>query len=88
MIEKWTAVADICRCLHNFNGVLQVTSALQNTSVFRLKNTWLKVSKSVRSGGAIFSEKPWVSDVLNSVNTKCHAVTQTYIIHRSKQGGS
>ena len=23
-IEKWTAVADICRCLHNYNGVLQV----------------------------------------------------------------
>lgn len=23
-VEKWAAVADICRCLHNFNGVLQV----------------------------------------------------------------
>ncbi len=23
-IEKWAAVADICKCLHNFNGVLQV----------------------------------------------------------------
>lgn len=24
VIEKWVAVADICRCLHNYNGVLQV----------------------------------------------------------------
>jgi hypothetical protein len=23
-IEKWAAVADICKCLHNFNGVLQI----------------------------------------------------------------
>lgn len=25
IIEKWVAVADICRCLHNYNGVLQVS---------------------------------------------------------------
>ncbi len=46
-IEKWTAVADICRCLHNFNGVLQICAAFTNASVFRLKNTWARVSKSV-----------------------------------------
>ena len=48
VIEKWVAVADICRCLHNFNGVLQVCAAFQNSSVFRLKKTWEKVSKNVR----------------------------------------
>ena len=48
VIEKWTAVADICRCLHNFNGVLQVCAAFVNSSVFRLKSTWNRVSKSVR----------------------------------------
>ncbi|XP_071743969.1 ras-specific guanine nucleotide-releasing factor 2-like isoform X3 [Lepeophtheirus salmonis] len=48
VIEKWTAVADICRCLHNFNGVLQICAAFTNSSVFRLKNTWNRVSKSVR----------------------------------------
>ncbi|KAK7065858.1 Ras protein-specific guanine nucleotide-releasing factor [Halocaridina rubra] len=48
VIEKWVAVADICRCLHNFNGVLQVCAAFQNTSVFRLKKTWEKVSKTTR----------------------------------------
>jgi len=24
-IEKFAAVADICKCFHNFNGVLQVS---------------------------------------------------------------
>lgn len=47
-IEKWAAVADISRCLHNFNGVLQICSAFTNSSVFRLKKTWDKVSKTVR----------------------------------------
>ena len=46
-IEKWTAVADICRCLHNFNGVLQICSAFTNSAIFRLKDTWAKVHKSV-----------------------------------------
>ncbi|KPJ11473.1 Ras-specific guanine nucleotide-releasing factor 1 [Papilio machaon] len=45
-IEKWAAVADIARCLHNFNGVLQICAALSNTSIFRLKKTWEKVSKT------------------------------------------
>lgn len=47
-IEKWTAVADICRCLHNFNGVLQVCAAFTNAAVFRLRKTWDKVPKTVR----------------------------------------
>ncbi|KAG7300104.1 hypothetical protein JYU34_015643 [Plutella xylostella] len=50
-IEKWAAVADIARCLHNFNGVLQICAALSNTSVYRLKKTWDKVSKTVNVKG-------------------------------------
>lgn len=46
-IEKWTAVADICRCLHNFNGVLQICAAFTNAAVYRLKKTWDKVPKNV-----------------------------------------
>lgn len=46
-IEKWAAVADISRVLHNYNGVLQICAAFTNTSVFRLKKTWEKVSKTV-----------------------------------------
>jgi len=46
VIEKWAAVADICRCLHNFNGVLQICAAFTNSSVFRLKKTWEKVCKT------------------------------------------
>lgn len=46
-IEKWTAVADICRMFNNFNGVLQVCAAFTNAAVFRLKKTWDKVPKTV-----------------------------------------
>lgn len=46
-IEKWAAVADICRMFHNFNGVLQICAAFTNSSVFRLKRTWERVSKTV-----------------------------------------
>lgn len=49
-IEKWVAVADICRCLHNYNAVLEITSSLNRSAIFRLKKTWLKVSKQVGAG--------------------------------------
>ncbi|KAK3548294.1 hypothetical protein QTP70_009089 [Hemibagrus guttatus] len=45
VMEKWVAVADICRCLHNYNAVLEITSSLNRSAIFRLKKTWLKVSK-------------------------------------------
>lgn len=47
-IEKWLAVADICRCLNNYNGVLEITSALNRSAIYRLKKTWAKVCKQVR----------------------------------------
>ena len=47
VIEKWAAVAAICRVLHNYNGVLQICAAFTNSSVYRLKKTWEKVSKTV-----------------------------------------
>ena len=46
-IEKWAAIADICRCMHNYNGVLQICAAFVNSSVYRLKKTWEKLSKQV-----------------------------------------
>lgn len=51
-IEKWTAVADICRCLHNFNGVLQICAAFTNAAIFRMKKTWDKVPKNVSLVGS------------------------------------
>lgn len=48
-IEKWVAVADICRCLNNYNGVLEITSALNRSAIYRLKKTWAKVSKQVQT---------------------------------------
>ncbi|XP_074474724.1 ras-specific guanine nucleotide-releasing factor 2 isoform X3 [Sebastes fasciatus] len=48
-IEKWLAVADICRCLNNYNGVLEITSALNRTAIYRLKKTWAKVCKQTKA---------------------------------------
>ncbi|KAF0034066.1 hypothetical protein F2P81_014132 [Scophthalmus maximus] len=48
-IEKWVAVADICRCLNNYNGVLEITSALNRSAIYRLKKTWAKVSKQAKA---------------------------------------
>ncbi|VDN97464.1 unnamed protein product [Rodentolepis nana] len=47
-IEKWVAIADICRCLQNYNGVLQICAALESSSIHRLKNTWEVVAKPSR----------------------------------------
>lgn len=58
-IEKWAAVADISRCLHNFNGVLQICSAFTNSAVYRLKKTWEKVSKTVSKAYIIFIQAPF-----------------------------
>ncbi|XP_058243463.1 ras-specific guanine nucleotide-releasing factor 1 isoform X4 [Hemibagrus wyckioides] len=49
VMEKWIAVADICRCLHNYNAVLEITSSLNRSAIFRLKKTWLKVSKQTKT---------------------------------------
>uniref|UniRef100_A0A3Q2E719 Ras protein-specific guanine nucleotide-releasing factor 2a n=1 Tax=Cyprinodon variegatus TaxID=28743 RepID=A0A3Q2E719_CYPVA len=48
-IEKWLAVADICRCLNNYNGVLEITSALNRSAIYRLKKTWAKVCKQTKA---------------------------------------
>ncbi|XP_042344097.1 ras-specific guanine nucleotide-releasing factor 2 isoform X3 [Plectropomus leopardus] len=48
-IEKWVAVADICRCLNNYNGVLEITAALNRSAIYRLKKTWAKVSKQTKA---------------------------------------
>ena len=47
-LEKWTTIANICKFLKNFNGVLQIMSAFASISVFRLKTTWDSLSKNVR----------------------------------------
>lgn len=62
-IEKWLAVADICRCLNNYNGVLEITSALNRSAIYRLKKTWAKVCKQV----GICSFKTAVKEI--TVNT-------------------
>ncbi|EQB78840.1 ras-specific guanine nucleotide-releasing factor 1 isoform 1 [Camelus ferus] len=60
-IEKWVAVADICRCLHNYNAVLEITSSMNRSAIFRLKKTWLKVSKQLYVCVAPGSKSRWVA---------------------------
>ena len=36
------------RCMHNYNGVLQICAAFVNASVYRLKKTWEKIAKQVK----------------------------------------
>ena len=72
VIEKWVAVADICKCLHNYNGVLQVCAAFQNSSVFRLKKAWEKISKTVCKENSNFIEmnEPLFISVYSNVITR------------------
>jgi hypothetical protein len=46
-LKKWTTIANICRFLKNYNGVLQIMSAFSTTSIFRLKNLWDCLPKEV-----------------------------------------
>lgn len=48
VIEKWAVVADICRCMHNFDGLLAIITAFTCSAIYRLKKTWEKVSKQTR----------------------------------------
>ncbi|XP_034943189.1 ras-specific guanine nucleotide-releasing factor 2-like [Chelonus insularis] len=48
VIEKWTEVANMCKTSRNYNGVLQICAAFTNSSVYRLKKTWEKVSKTTK----------------------------------------
>ncbi|VDM00334.1 unnamed protein product [Schistocephalus solidus] len=72
-IEKWTAIADICRCLQNYNGVLQICAALENSSIHRLKQTWQCVAKQ---------SKQTVEKLLNLVTTNARFKNMREALHR------
>ena len=46
-IGFWITVAARCRDLNNFNSVLQITSGLMKSSVYRLKRSWELVNRQV-----------------------------------------
>lgn len=48
-VEKWIRVAQHCRELSNFNGVLEILSGLSSTCVFRLRKTWEGVDPRLMS---------------------------------------
>lgn len=73
VIEKWAAVADICRVLHNFNGVLQICAAFSNSSIHRLKKTWDKLCKTTRQS---------IDRLQNLVNTDGKFRSMREALHR------
>ncbi|KAL8213583.1 UNVERIFIED_CONTAM: hypothetical protein K2H54_066918, partial [Gekko kuhli] len=45
LLEKWIRVAEECLSLRNFSSLYAVVSALQSTSLHRLKRTWEETSR-------------------------------------------
>ncbi|XP_064886710.1 ral guanine nucleotide dissociation stimulator-like 1 [Columba livia] len=47
ILEKWIRIARQCRILNSFSSLKAIVSALQSTSVYRLKKTWACVPKDI-----------------------------------------
>ncbi|XP_065504972.1 LOW QUALITY PROTEIN: ral guanine nucleotide dissociation stimulator-like 1 [Caloenas nicobarica] len=47
ILEKWIRIAHECRILYNFSSSKAIISALQSTSIYRLKKTWACVPKDI-----------------------------------------
>ena len=80
--EKWTAVADICRCLHNYNGVFQVCAAFTNSSVYRLRKTWDRIGKTVNLENMKILDYLWQFQTKSTIE-KLQAIVSSDGRHRN-----
>lgn len=47
VLKRWIEVAKKCRDLNNFNSIMIIISALENSAIYRLKNTWKVLPKKI-----------------------------------------
>jgi len=47
LIKKFISIADHCRAISNYNGLMEILSGLNMTAIYRLKKTWACLSPRV-----------------------------------------
>lgn len=47
VLKRWIEVAKKCRELNNFNSIMIIIAALENSAIYRLKKTWKALPKKI-----------------------------------------
>ncbi|KAG0943536.1 hypothetical protein G6F57_009515 [Rhizopus arrhizus] len=78
VIKYWVQVADHCRTVNNYNTCMAILSAFDNSSIGRLKKTWMLCSRSTTQSLAsirklLGANRNFVEyrEIIHSVNPPC-----------------
>ncbi|KAG1148339.1 hypothetical protein G6F37_004035 [Rhizopus arrhizus] len=78
IIKHWVQVADHCRVLNNFNTCMAILSAFDNSSIGRLKKTWMMCNRNTTQTLAsirklLGANRNFVEyrEIIHSVNPPC-----------------